>query len=264
MSVLHFEYKMEINYEEYISRCFFTIKCIPREDARQHLLGIELSVLPETEYSMGEDSFGNRQIYGSETEPHNQFLFQSIGDVEIIQTDYEEISDETAGIFRIPHGKCIPGSRLSEYYQSHDFSKCKSPYEICMAWMHKLHRDFSYVPGATQFHTGAEEAWGMGRGVCQDYAHIYVTLLRMAGIPARYVCGMIIGEGASHAWAEALCGDKWVAFDPTNDCLVSDQHIKIGHGRDAADCAINRGLIWNNGVQLQKIAVLVEKRERKE
>ena len=123
MSVLHFEYKMEINYEEYISRCFFTIKCIPREDARQHLLGIELSVLPETEYSMGEDSFGNRQIYGSETEPHNQFLFQSIGDVEIIQTDYEEISDETAGIFRIPHGKCIPGSRLSEYYQSHDFSK---------------------------------------------------------------------------------------------------------------------------------------------
>ena len=51
--VLHFEYKMEINYEEYISRCFFTIKCIPREDARQHLLGIELSVLPETEYSMG-------------------------------------------------------------------------------------------------------------------------------------------------------------------------------------------------------------------
>lgn len=58
MSVLHFEYKMEINYEEYISRCFFTIKCIPREDARQHLLGIELSVLPETEYSMGEDSFG--------------------------------------------------------------------------------------------------------------------------------------------------------------------------------------------------------------
>ena len=165
MSVLHFEYKMEINYEEYISRCFFTIKCIPREDARQHLLGIELSVLPETEYSMGEDSFGNRQIYGSETEPHNQFLFQSIGDVEIIQTDYEEISDETAGIFRIPHGKCIPGSRLSEYYQSHDFSKCKSPYEICMAWMHKLHRDFhmcrelhSFIPERKKHGAWEEES----------------------------------------------------------------------------------------------------------
>ncbi len=69
VSVLHFEYKMEINYEEYISRCFLRSSVSRGEDARQHLLGIELSVLPETEYSMGEDSFGNRQIYGSETEP---------------------------------------------------------------------------------------------------------------------------------------------------------------------------------------------------
>lgn len=262
MAVLHFEYKMEIKYEEYVGRCFFTIKCIPREDARQHLLGIDLTVLPETEYSMGEDSFGNRQIYGSETEPHDRFIFQAAGDVEIIQTDCEETGDEMAEIFRVPHGRCVPGPGLSEYYKSYDLSGRRSPYEICMAWMHRLHRDFAYVPGTTQFQTKAEEAWSLGRGVCQDYAQIYVTLLRMAGIPARYVCGMIVGEGASHAWAEALCGDRWVAFDPTNDCLVSDRHIKLGHGRDAADCAINRGLVWNNGVQQQKITVLVEKREK--
>lgn len=102
----------------------------------------------------------------------------------------------------------------------------------------------------------------MGRGVCQDYAHIYITLLRMAGIPARYVCGLIIGEGASHAWVEALCDGRWLAFDPTNDCLVLDNYIKLGHGRDSADCAINRGLMWNGGTQEQKISVLVEKRER--
>lgn len=262
MAVLHFEYQMEIQYEEQVGRCYFTIKCIPREDARQHLLGINLSVLPETDYSTGEDSFGNRQIYGCETELHDHFIFQAVGDVEILQTGYEEIGDETAGIFRVPHGKCIPGPGLSDYYRSHVPSGCTSSYEICMAWMHRLHRDFSYVPGATQFHTGAEEAWSMGGGVCQDYAHIYVTLLRMAGIPARYVCGMVIGEGASHAWAEALCDGRWVAFDPTNDCPVSDRHIKLGHGRDAADCAINRGLIWNSGGQQQKIAVLVEKREK--
>lgn len=262
MAVLHFEYRMEIKYEEYVGRCYFTIKCIPREDARQHLLGTELSVLPETEYSTGRDSFGNRQIYGCETMPHDRFVFQAAGDVEILRTDYEEAGDELTGIFRIPHGKCIPGSGLSEYYRTYDFSGCGSSYEICEAWMHSLHRDFSYVPGVTQVHTTAEEAWGMRQGVCQDYAHIYVTLLRMAGIPARYVCGMLVGEGASHAWAEALCDGRWVAFDPTNDCLVSDQHIKLGHGRDAADCAINRGLMWNGGAQSQKITVLVEKREK--
>lgn len=262
MAVLHFEYKMEIKYEEYVGRCYFTIKCIPREDARQHLLGMDFSILPETTYSRGQDSFGNMQIYGCETEPHNQFIFQAAGDVEILQTDYEEENqDEMAGVFRTSHGKCIPGSGLIGYYQSHDFSKCSNHYEICITLMHRLHQDFSYVPGATQVHTTAEEAWGLGRGVCQDYAHIYVTLLRMAGIPSRYVCGLIVGEGASHAWAEALCDNRWVAFDPTNDCLVLDHYVKLGHGRDAADCAINRGLMWSGGAQSQKISVLVEKRE---
>lgn len=263
VTVLHFEYQMELKYEEPVGRCYFTIKCIPWEDARQHLLGMEFSILPETEYSMGEDSFGNRQVYGCETEPHRQFLFCIAGDVEILQTDYEEEAREGgAGMFHVPYGKCIPGCGLLEYGRSFDLSKCKSDDEICMALMHRLHQDFSYVPGVTQVGTTAEEAWGLGRGVCQDYAHIYVTLLRMAGIPARYVCGLIIGEGASHAWVEALCGGRWVGFDPTNDCRVLDHYIKLGHGRDAADCAINRGLMWSGGAQSQKISVLVEKCER--
>lgn len=262
MAVLHFEYRMEIKYEECVGRCYFTIKCIPREDARQHLLGMELSLVPNTQYSSGVDSFGNRQIYGCETEPHDRFIFQISGDVDICQTDCGvEPEDEMTGIFRVPHGKCVPGQGLSEYYHSLDFSNCKSHYEICMELMHRLFRDFSYVQGVTHVHTTAEEAWGLGRGVCQDYAHIYITLLRMAGIPARYVCGLIIGEGASHAWVEVLCKDRWIAFDPTNDCLVSDHYIKLGHGRDAADCAINRGLMWNGGAQSQKIFVLVERKE---
>ncbi len=260
MTVLHFEYKMEITYEQYVGKCYFTIKCIPKEDARQHLLKLKLSILPKTGYSFGMDSFGNRQIYGCETEPHNQFVFQSTGDVEILQTDYEEIiMDEMIGIFCVPHGKCVPSFGLSEYYRTYDFSKCRNDYEICMTLMHKLHQDFSYVAGVTQVNTTAEEAWKLGRGVCQDYAHIYITLLRMAGIPARYVCGLIIGEGASHAWVEVLYRDKWIAFDPTNDCLVLDHYIKLGHGRDADDCAINRGLMWNGGAQSQTISVLVEK-----
>lgn len=262
MAILHFDYRMEIKYEEPVGRCYFTIKCIPKEDARQHLLGMDISLFPQTTYSFGEDSFGNRQLYGCETEPHNQFIFQIKGDVEILQTDYEEEAvEEKTGIFRYAWGKCIPGSGLQGYYHSLDFSKCKNHYEICTALMHRLHQDFSYVPGATQVSTTAEEAWELGRGVCQDYAHIYITLLRMTGIPARYVCGLIIGEGASHAWAEALCGERWVAFDPTNDCLVLDHYIKLGHGRDAADCAINRGLMWNGGAQSQSISVLVEKTE---
>lgn len=262
MAILHFQYRMEITYEQYVGRCYFTIKCIPREDARQHLLRMELSLFPQTNYSFGKDSFGNQQIYGCETEPHKQFIFQITGDVKILQTDYEEKwNEEVTGIFRIPYGKCVPGLGLFGYYHSLDFSKCNNNYEVCMEVMHQLHQDFSYVSGVTCVHTTAEEAWELGKGVCQDYAHIYITLLRMAGISARYVCGLIIGEGASHAWTEALCDDTWIAFDPTNDCLVLENYIKLGHGRDASDCAINRGLMWNGGAQSQVVEVLVEKQE---
>ena len=114
------------------------------------------------------------------------------------------------------------------------------------------------MPGTTGVQTTAEEAWQLGTGVCQDYAHIYVTLLRMRGIPARYVCGMMLGEGESHAWAEVLCGGRWVGFDPTNDRPVLNHYIKLGHGRDAADCAINRGLMWSGGAQWQNISVCVQ------
>lgn len=262
-TVLHFDYKMEMKYENPVEKCYFTIKCIPRENVRQHLLGMDFSILPQTEYSLGADSFGNCQIYGCEAKPHRQFAFRITGDVEILQTDYEKITEEITGIFLVPHGKCISGSKLQEYYRSLDFSECKANHEICMALMHRLYQDFSYMAGGTQVHTTAEEAWTLGHGVCQDYTHIYITLLRMAGIPARYVCGLITGEGASHAWAEAVCDRKWVAFDPTNDCLVNDHYIKLGHGRDATDCAINRGLMWNGGKQTQKVSVLVEKREWK-
>lgn len=264
MTLLHFDYRMKIEYEEPVGRCYFTIKCIPREDARQQVLEAKISIFPQTEYSWGEDSFGNRQVYGCETEPHRQFILHTAGDVEILQTDYEEKNcEEIMGLYRMPHGKCVSGDGLSGYFKDQDFSKCMSRYETCMELMHRLHRDFKYTAGVTGVGTTAEEAWKLGEGVCQDYAHIYITLLRLCGIPARYVCGLIVGEGQSHAWVEALCDNVWIGLDPTNDCLVLDHHIKLGHGRDAADCAINRGLMWNGGAQSQNISVLVEKRERK-
>ena len=79
----------------------------------------------------------------------------------------------------------------------------------------------------------------------------------MVGIPARYVTGMLIGEGASHAWVEVLAGEHWYPLDPTNNCVVTDSHIKIGTGRDAGDCLINRGIMHGGGTQTQDVRVCV-------
>lgn len=259
MECLHFEYHMEIHYTVPVSQCYFTIKCIPKDDARQRLLAMEISLLPETNYSYGEDSYKNKQIFGRIEEPHDKFIYHITGDVEIMQTDFEERAlEERIGMYRFFFGKCQPGPNLLAYYNTLDFLGCESSYEKCIYLMHRLYQDFQYVPDTTEVYTPAEEAWSMGKGVCQDYAHIYITLLRLAGIPARYVCGLLIGEGASHAWVEALCEKRWIGFDPTNDCLVLSSHIKLGDGRDASECAINRGILWGGGTQMQKILVAVE------
>lgn len=104
-------------------------------------------------------------------------------------------------------------------------------------------------------------------GVCpvkNIYSHILIAFCHLAQIPARYVVGMLEGEGASHAWVEIYDGGFWYALDPTNNLIVSDSHIKISHGRDYKDCLINQGVFTGNTEQRQEISVHVHEKERKE
>jgi transglutaminase-like putative cysteine protease len=99
--------------------------------------------------------------------------------------------------------------------------------------------------------TSAVEAWHAGRGVCQDYAHISLAVLRAMGVPARYVPGYfypkaegtvgakVIGE--SHAWVEAWTGD-WAPYDPTNRVSVGERHVIVARGRDYSDVSPLRGI----------------------
>ena len=129
--------------------------------------------------------------------------------------------------------------------------------EEAEAVMHAVHEVLSYTPGSTSAKTTAAEAFDQGCGVCQDYSHIMLAALRSHGIIARYVAGMMLGEGASHAWVEVLHDGIWTGYDPTNDLIVSDGHIKLSHGRDAWDCAINRGIFLGSANQTTEISVIV-------
>ena len=127
--------------------------------------------------------------------------------------------------------------------------------------MHRLHRDIAYEQGVTTVATTAEEAMRLRKGVCQDYAHILLSLCRMEKIPCRYVVGMMLGEGLSHAWVEVCDAGTWVALDPTNDLIVDDGYIKISCGRDYKDCMLNQGVFTGSSgraTQKQEISVFVE------
>ena len=107
----------------------------------------------------------------------------------------------------------------------------------------------SYQLGVTGVQTPAAMALHLGKGVCQDYAHILLCLLRLLGVPARYVSGHLLGEGAPHAWVEVLLEDAeapggiWViAYDPTNRRRAGLNYITVAVGRDYADITPTSGL----------------------
>jgi transglutaminase-like putative cysteine protease len=117
-----------------------------------------------------------------------------------------------------------------------------------IAWAHD---QLEYAPGATQVSTSAVEAWRAGRGVCQDFAHLSLAVLRAMGVPSRYVSGYFYPKadgtlgtrvvGESHAWVDAWTG-KWSGHDPTNRLATGERHVVVARGRDYSDVAPLRGI----------------------
>jgi transglutaminase-like putative cysteine protease len=110
-----------------------------------------------------------------------------------------------------------------------------------------VHAAMTYEYGATTVRTTAAEALAIGRGVCQDFAHIMLAACRAAGVPARYVSGHLLGqEGGSHAWVEVLVADgsraRAIAVDPTNSCRAAARHLPVAVGRDYTDVAPTSGV----------------------
>lgn len=126
-----------------------------------------------------------------------------------------------------------------------------SPTETIEAICGYVHGSLEYVKGVTGVHTSAQQAFADGRGVCQDFAHLALVVLRAAGVPARYVSGYLHPErqpeigaaakGESHAWVEAWAG-RWWGLDPTNDVDIGLRHVVVARGRDYADVPPMKGV----------------------
>ena len=141
-------------------------------------------------------------------------------------------------------------------------------FEVVQVLGEALHRDMSFDPKATTVDTSPEEAFAGKRGVCQDFAHIMIACLRGIGMPAGYVSGFLrtippqgkrrlAGADAMHAWVRVWCGldAGWVEYDPTNNLLVTDDHIVIARGRDYSDVSPVKGVMRTAGSQVSKQAV---------
>lgn len=262
MKNLHFNYTMKIQFDSPIREHRFTLKCTPVSNDRQTITNFNIDVFPKEFLGTDMDAFGNSCIYGYSEHKHNYFSIHIEGDARTGLLEYEKAGDEyDIGLYKYQTDYTRPGTKLKQFFEDH-FIKLNgmSNLDKAITFMQCLYDNFQYVSGVTDIYTTAEEALELGKGVCQDYSHIMISLCRMANIPARYVVGMLIGEGLSHAWVEIFHQGKWIALDPTNNLIVNDEHIKISNGRDYKDCTINQGIFTGQANQIQEISVSVTER----
>ncbi|MCD8068924.1 MAG: transglutaminase family protein [Lachnospiraceae bacterium] len=260
METLSFRYHLSICFDAPVHDHHFTLRCFPISDERQRIDRLQITIYPNEFFSDSFDSFGNRCIVGRAGQPHTRFSADVTGDaVTGLSERVPEGNPWREHLFRQKTRLTWPDEELLSFADS--VPTWPSALDTAKAVMEALGKEITYTPGATNIDTTAAEAFSLRKGVCQDYSHIMLSVLREKKIMSRYVVGMLMGEGLSHAWVEVKEGEFWYGFDPTNQLLVTDQHIKISHGRDYCDCRINQGHFYGLGKQTQEISVLVQRKE---
>ncbi len=257
MKQLHFRYEMQLELDQEVWDHHFLIRCRPMENERQRCGNYSLRIDPADTIDEVCDGFGNRGYAGVIKAPHRKLHVTAEGIVLMSGKADRELPHP---MYRFPSVHTMPEENIRRFLADSEAEYGASIHDMdgYRFLMNRLHRRFVYVPGVTTVKTTASEALAGGQGVCQDYAHIFISLCRLGGIPARYVAGMMSGEGATHAWAELWQDGAWVGMDPTNDRMVDESYIKLTHGRDFEDGTIDRGCFLGFARQSQKIHVKVE------
>ncbi len=262
MKKLRFHYEMQLTFDAAVAEHHFLFRFLPMKENGQECYGLRYGIEPSGKLHELTDGFGNRTCAGEAMEPHNSLEVWAEGTVFVDRSKTRK--EDCHLLFSFPSAYTKADKALDTYLEERsqiwkgEKTEENSDMDFLFFLMNGLYQDFSYVPGKTNISTTASQAWAGRAGVCQDYAHIFLALCRLHGYAGRYVAGMMVGEGATHAWTEIYVNGSWIGFDPTNNCLADDNYIKLSHGRDFGDCTIDRGCIKGFASQQQNIYVKVE------
>lgn len=248
-----FLYSTDIQYDNAVTKHIVRLRCQPMECYFQHIKEELLVLQPGFWWQHSVGFEGCRILQGGMQEIHDTLAYSCAGVIE--HSSAYVIPDNK------PHGMYLQQSTLTRFCDGMQRLLTKMTGDFltdCLAISHSVFLWMTYAAGTTTMQTSAADAFHSRQGVCQDYAHLMVCLCRAVGIPSRYVCGLMMGEGVTHAWVECHDGQCWYAFDPTNDTAIAHGFIKIAHGRDAQDCAVSRGTFTGLTTQITNIKVQVK------
>lgn len=160
---------------------------------------------------------------------------------------------------------------LEQFGRAIGFGRRSDPLTVLRELTGTIYSQFSYEPRTTRVDSPIDDALRARAGVCQDFSHIMIALVRSLGIPCRYVSGYIApkqsahdraGDNATHAWVEAyLPGPGWIGLDPTNNTIADNRHIAVAVGRDYSDVPPTRGVFKGDAGSELSVAVSVSPAE---
>jgi transglutaminase-like putative cysteine protease len=273
-------------YSEPVSICHNEARLVPRQTPYQRPLSTRLVVEPSVPtLTPDTDYFGNVVHFFTLEEAHLRLSVSAISEVDLtpfeapalsLSPPWDSVRDrlrrdrspEGLRAYELtldsPHVR--QASNLLEYALP-SFGLGRPLLDAVFELTRRIRADFKYEPGSTTIATPLDRVMEARRGVCQDFAHLQIGMLRSLGIPARYVSGYIhnsppagkprlIGVDASHAWLSAWCpGFGYVDFDPTNGCIPNDEHVTLAWGRDFSDTSPLRGVILGGGQHVVRVGV---------
>jgi transglutaminase-like putative cysteine protease len=273
-------------YSRPISESIMETRMHPRSDALQHCLAFSLSVSPRCRVFTYRDHLGNNVHHFDIPGDHTQLIIvaesiveqQTAPDVpaflspdawraldEMVQSgDYSEML--------LPSTYAVDSPALLELAGKLEVRRRDDPMMLVHELNQRLFEYFEYVPKSTRVDSPIDLAIESHMGVCQDFAHTMIALLRHVGIPARYVSGYLYRSredhdrstpDATHAWVDVLLPYLgWVGFDPTNNLVAHHRHIRTAVGRDYADVPPTRGIFRGKTESELYVAVHVEAGEK--
>jgi transglutaminase-like putative cysteine protease len=237
----------------------------PRSDSRQNVVLNRVETVPATRSYRYVDYWGTAVTAFDLHAPHTELTVTS---ASVVETERPDPVTQDVSWSDLRQEAVI--DRYDELLQPTDYTpvskriaavgrriaKEREPADAVLAAAAWVRSELDYVKGSTGVHTSGSDALREGKGVCQDFVHLSLMVLRGMGIPARYVSGYhhpdpdaVIGDtvdGQSHAWVQAWTGGWW-DHDPTNDSEINEQYITVGVGRDYADVSPLKGIYHGQG-----------------
>lgn len=277
MPIFKIHHVTHYQYDRPVRESANQIKIFPLQHYNQELRRHDLKITSHADVHLFTDFWGNQTGFFMLNSPHEELVIDSQLVVFTSKQQFDPFENAAAANWQLIEKAVAENLRFLDFSLPEPMKhrdelngivadirkESEAPIHFIQRVSNHIFQEFTYEKGITTIETTLDDILEHRSGVCQDFAHLMLQMLRMHGIPARYVSGYICpnkdgarGAGATHAWVEAWVPNiGWVGVDPTNNKWVSDEHVSLAVGRNFADCTPVKGTF--KGPANQALHVLV-------